>query len=149
MDGLPNMDALKAKVREKSRQSSKEPTPELASVLDAHKWAALTIPPETKLLGELITPATRTFLIGTTGIGKTMFGYDIVGAMTSGAGLLHWKCDRASKWLVIDGEMPTSLIKKRISEVLGRYPIAAGNLTIYSTGRAEELAKQIPGLGEM
>src|SRR5579859_2603571 len=127
----------------------KEPVLVLAKVLDAHKWAALEIQPETKLLGELISPATRTFLIGTTGIGKTMFGYEMVGAMTSGDSLLHWKCDRASKWLVIDGEMPTSLIKKRIAEVLARYKIPEGNLLIYSTGRAEELAKLIPDLGEM
>lgn len=126
-----------------------KPIPTLADILDAHKWAALEIPPEAKLLGEFIAPGTRTFLIGTTGIGKTMFGYEIVGAMTSGSGLLHWNCDRASRWLVIDGEMPTTLIKKRIAEVLARYEIPEGNLLIYSTGRAEELAKLIPDLSVM
>ena len=126
-----------------------EPIPTLANVLDAHKWAALKIPVETKFLGEFITPATKTFLIGTTGIGKTMFGYELVGAMASATDLLHWKCERASRWLVIDGEMPTSLIKKRIAEVLARYKIPDGNLLIYSTGRAEELAKLITDLGEM
>ena len=42
----------------------------LAAELDIHHWAELEVPQEVRLLGELITPGTRTFLIGTTGIGK-------------------------------------------------------------------------------
>ena len=79
-----------------------------------------------------------------------MFGYELVGAMASATDLLHWKCGSVHpRWLVIDGEMPTSLIKKRMAEVLARYKIQDGNLLIYSTGHAEELAKLITDLGEM
>jgi hypothetical protein len=48
----------------------------------------LEIPPEEKLLGELIVPGSRTFLVGSTGLGKTLFGYELVGGMISGKGFL-------------------------------------------------------------
>jgi hypothetical protein len=121
----------------------------LVAELDIHHWAELDVPKEERLLGELITPGTRTFLIGTTGIGKTLFGYEIVAAMAAGTGFLHWSCDRPSRWLVIDGEMPTILIKSRINDIRARHKVPAGNMLLYSAGRAEEMAKLIPALGEM
>ena len=121
----------------------------LAAELDIHHWAELEVPKEERLLGELITPGTRMFLIGTTGIGKTLFGYEFVAAMAAGDGFLHWVCDRPSRWLVIDGEMPTSLIKSRINDIRARHKVPAGNMLLYSAGRADEIAKLIPGLGEM
>ena len=121
----------------------------LAAELDIHHWAELDVPKEERLLGELITPGTRTFLIGTTGVGKTLFGYELVAGMAAGKGFLHWSCDRPSRWLVIDGEMPTSLIKSRINDIRARHKIPPGNMLLYSAGRGEEIAKLIPGLGEM
>jgi hypothetical protein len=121
----------------------------LIEKLNGYAWAELEIPPEEKLLGDLVVPGSRTFLVGTTGLGKTLFGYELVGGMISGKGLLDWKCDRASRWLIVDGEMPTALIKRRIGEVLNRHNPPAENIIIYSLGRAEELASVIPGLDEM
>jgi hypothetical protein len=121
----------------------------LSNELDIHRWAELHVPKEERLLGEFITPISRTFLIGSTGIGKTLFGYELVAAMAAGTGFLHWSCDRPSRWLIIDGEMPTGLIQRRINDIRGRHSIRPGNLLLYSAGRAEELAKLIPGIGEM
>ena len=120
----------------------------LAELLDVHTWAALDIPPEAKFLGDLITPTSRTFLIGRTGLGKTLIAYGMAAGMGSGQGFLHWRCDRASRWLIIDGEMSTPLIKARGVDLIRRAgPIPPGYLTIYSLDRAEEFARLIPGLG--
>jgi hypothetical protein len=121
----------------------------LVAELDIHHWAELEVPKEERLLGELITPGSRTFLIGTTGIGKTLFGYELVAAMAAGDGFLHWACDRPSRWLIVDGEMPTPLIKSRLNAIRSRHKVPRGNMLIYSAGRAEEIAKLIPGIGEM
>ena len=45
--------------------------------------------------------------------------------------------------------MPTPLIKMRINAIRARHNIPPGNMLLYSAGRAEEIAKLIPGLGEM
>lgn len=121
----------------------------LVAELDIYHWAELEVPKEERLLGELITPGSRTFLIGTTGIGKTLFGYELVAAMAAGEGFLHWECDRPSRWLIVDGEMPTSLIKRRINDIRTRHKVPHGNMLLYSSGRAEEIGKLIPDIGEM
>jgi hypothetical protein len=124
------------------------PNPEhLAALLDIHSWAGLDAPPEDKLLGDLITPSTRKFLVGRTGLGKTLLLHAMAAGMASGQGFLHWRSDRPSRWLIIDGEMPSALIKGRSEDTLRRTEIPPGNLVIYSLDRAEEFARLIPGLG--
>lgn len=119
-----------------------------ADMLDVHAWAKLDIPPEAQLLGGLITPSARVFLVGRTGLGKTLFAHAMAAGMATGQGFLHWRSDRPSRWLIIDGEMPSALIKARAADALRR----AGNipprhLTVYSLDRAEEFAQLMPGLG--
>jgi hypothetical protein len=119
----------------------------LAALLDIHAWAALDIPPEPKLLGDLITPSTRMFVVGRTGLGKTLFLHAMAAGMASGQGFLHWRSAGPSRWLILDGEMPSALIKARAEDTIRRTEIPPGNLVIYSLDRAEEFARLIPGLG--
>jgi hypothetical protein len=122
--------------------------PALRDAMDVNAWAALDIPPEPRLLGGLITPTTRLFLVGSTGIGKTLFGYGMIGGMTTGRGFLDWTCDKPSRWLIIDGEMPTPLIKQRSADLLRRNGVIKPHqLAVYSSDRAEEWATQFPDLG--
>jgi hypothetical protein len=119
---------------------------ELAALLSVRTWANLDIPPERKLLGDLITETSRGFFSGYTGIGKTLFAHALGGGMASGQGFLHWRAEQPSRCLIIDGEMSTALIKARSLDLirrLGDFP--PENLMIYSLDRAEEFAKA--GLG--
>lgn len=120
----------------------------IIEALDIATWSALDIPPEPKLLGDLLTPTARVFLVGRTGLGKTLLVYGLCAGMATGQGFCHWRCERPSRWLIIDGEMPTVLIRQRSGDVLRRAgPIPPGYLTIYSMDRAEEFARMFPGLG--
>src|SRR5262249_34474594 len=119
-----------------------------ADMLDVHTWAKLDIPPEPRLLGGLITPSARVFLVGRTGLGKTLFAHAMAAGMATGQGFLHWRSDRPSRWLIIDGEMPSALIKARAADALRRVgDIPARHLTVYSLDRAEQFAQLMPGLG--
>ncbi len=124
--------------------------PGLADALSVDTWAALDIPPDRRLLGAVITSASRMFLVGTTGLGKTLLAYGMAAGMATGHGFLGWRCDAPSRVLIIDGEMPSGLIKSRVADVLRRSgPIPRGNLSIYSRDRAEEFARVFPRLGAM
>jgi hypothetical protein len=57
---------------------------------------------------------------GSTGLGKTLLVYGMVGGMATGRGFLNWTCDRPSKWLIIDGEMPSALLKARAADMIRR-----------------------------
>jgi hypothetical protein len=120
----------------------------LAAALCAHAWAALDVPTEPRLLGDLLTSTARVFIVGSTGLGKTQLAHGMGAGMASGAGFVHWRCDKPSKVLVMDGEMSKSLIRERIHAALRRSdPVAAERLTIYALDRSEHFAQCFPSLG--
>jgi len=124
--------------------------PGLADALSVDTWASLDIPPDRRLLGAVVTSASRVFLVGATGLGKTLLAYAMAAGMAIGQGFLGWRCDGPSRVLIIDGEMPSGLIKSRVADVLRRAgPIPPRNLSIYSRDRAEEVASIFPRLGAM
>lgn len=121
--------------------------PEIRNFLDIEAWAARDIPEPDRLLGDVVTTTSRMFLIGRTGLGKTMLGFALAAGMASGAGFCHWRSSRPARVLYIDGEMPGELIKARAIEALRRAgPIPPGNLTIYARDAEEEFARRFPEL---
>ena len=126
-------------------------SPDLAAYLSAESWAARQFPTPVRLLGDGVTKTTRVFLIGMTGLGKTMLGIAMAAAMATGTDFLGWRCDRPVKVLYVDGEMPGELIKARILDAMRRLERAdlAGNLFFYSADMGEQIAAAFPALGEM
>lgn len=124
---------------------------ELWSRLGLADWLARRIEPPERLLGDLITSGSRTFLVGRTGLGKTLVAYGLAFGMTSGQGFLHWRAARACNVLIIDGEMPPELIQRRLRGESERVGDAAtpGALLCYSRLDGERFAGQFPVLGRM
>jgi hypothetical protein len=128
-----------------------DPAAELRSLLSVESWADRDIPPPDRLLGDLVTTTSRWFIVGRTGLGKTMLGFALGAGMASGAGFLHWRSARAARVLIIDGEMPGELIKARAIDALRRLaaPPKPGFLTIYSRDMEEEIGRSFPMLGTL
>ncbi|MDE2580223.1 MAG: AAA family ATPase, partial [Rhodospirillales bacterium] len=124
--------------------------PGLLGALDAATWAALDLPPERRILGDLLTATSRAFIVGGTGLGKTQLAHAMAAGIASGDGFLHWRSDGPARVLVIDGEMSKALIRDRMAAVIRRNasPIPAGNLVVYALDRSEEFAERFPGLGQ-
>jgi hypothetical protein len=123
----------------------------LATALSASTWLTREIPPIDRLLGDFITTTSRGFIVGRTGLGKTMLGLAIGMGIALGTGFLHWRSSRPGRVLYIDGEMPGELLKQRIVDAarrIGRDDLL-DNLMIYSTEQAEALAEQHPTLGKI
>jgi hypothetical protein len=125
--------------------------PGLREFLSIEAWATRDIPPADRLLGDLVTTTTRMFLVGRTGLGKTLLGFAIGIGMASDAGFLHWRATRPAKVLIVDGEMPGELIKARSIDALRRHASAPppGFLTIYSRDMEDGFARRFPTLGRM
>jgi Bifunctional DNA primase/polymerase, N-terminal/AAA domain len=126
------------------------PGSSVADDLSLDAWRDLETPRQTRYLGDLVTSASRLFLIGATGLGKTQLAHGMACGIASGHGFLHWACDRASRVLIVDGEMSTRLIKERLADAERRHghPIPSGNLTMFAMDRAEDTAKRHPHLGK-
>jgi len=121
----------------------------LRALLSIDAWAERDIPEPDRLLGDLITTTTRVFLVGRTGLGKTLLGLAIAAGIASGNGFLHWRSARAARVLYLDGEMPAELIKPRARDAirrLGDARIPPGNLLIFGRDIDDEARRACPGL---
>jgi len=121
----------------------------LRALLSIDAWAGRDIPEPDRLLGDLITTTTRVFLVGRTGLGKTLLGIGIAAGVASGGGFLHWRSDRPARVLYLDGEMPAELIKPRARDAirrLGGATIPSGNLLIFGRDIDDEARRVCPGL---
>lgn len=127
------------------------PPPELRDFLSIATWIKRDIPESDRLLGDLFTTTTRILLVGTTGLGKTMFGLAEALAMAVGTGFLHWRAGRPARVLYIDGEMPGELIKSRCVDALRRAgnPDLPGALFIFGRDLEEDAARLFPSLGKL
>ena len=122
----------------------------LADFLSVATWAARELPEPDRLLGDLVTSDSRVFLVGTTGLGKTMFGFALGLGMAAGAGFLHWRSARPCRVLYIDGEMSSALVKARSLGELRRVNAALGGaMTIYARDFDEQTEAAFPTLGKM
>jgi len=121
----------------------------LAAQLSASGWLQRKMPPIDWLLGDILTTTVRAFLVGRTGLGKTMLGLAIAFGVAFGTGFLHWRSARPARVLYIDGEMPAELLIQRVRDAarrIGREDLLA-NLLLLSTEDAEAIAKQFPSIG--
>jgi hypothetical protein len=121
----------------------------LAARLSASTWLSRVLPPVDRLLGDFVTTTTRGFIVGRTGLGKTMLGLAIAMGVAFGTGFLHWRSERPGRVLYLDGEMPADLLIQRIRDAarrVGREDLI-GNLMVFSTEDAEEIAEAFPTLG--
>jgi AAA domain len=150
MDGFPNMDGAKAAVSAAQERPTVEPIPALAELLSVRAWTERDIPAADRLLGDLVTTTSRIFLVGRTGLGKTLLGLAMAIGVALGRGFLHWRSARPARVLYLDGEMPAELIRQRAIDALRREGVTdCPGLFIFGRDLDEEVKQRFPLLGEM
>ncbi len=127
-----------------------EPLPGLADLLSIDAWTTRPMPPPDRLLGDLVTTTTRVFLVGRTGLGKTLVGLGMALGMATGDGFMHWRAGRTARVLYLDGEMPGELIRQRAIDALRRQGIkSCPGLFIFGRDLEDEIKARFPTIGEM
>lgn len=115
--------------------------PTLRDLLSVQAWADRQIAEPERLLGDIVTRTTRTFLVGRTGLGKTLLALAAAAGMASGRGFLNWRSARPVRTLYLDGEMPAELIRLRARDAIRRLEgakIPPGNLLIFGRDIAKD-----------
>ncbi|HEX3587756.1 MAG TPA: AAA family ATPase, partial [Candidatus Angelobacter sp.] len=124
---LEDVTTLWAECRDKATAEARERQQEakyreaLLSRTSVTALLSREFPPEVEFLGSLVTPTTRTFLVGPTGAGKTMVAMAMAGGIASGLGLLGWRTQRPGRVLWFDGEMPLVVMQQRFRELARSY----------------------------
>jgi len=147
MDGFPNMGTEQPAP---DADIPDEPLPGLADLLSIDAWTTRPMPPPDRLLGDLVTTTTRVFLVGRTGLGKTLVGLGLAIGMATGDGFLHWRAGRTARVLYIDGEMPGELIRQRAIDALRRAGVkSCPGLFIFGRDLEDEIKERFPTIGDM
>jgi AAA domain len=140
LDAGNTIDELERLVREAPEQQPEDdPYAGLSKALSAATWLSRVLPAVDRLLGDFITTTTRAFIVGRTGLGKTMLGLAIAMGIGFGTGFLHWRSSRPGRVLFIDGEMPAELLIQRIRDAARRIEREdmIDNVMVFSTEDAE------------
>jgi hypothetical protein len=87
----------------------------------AEAWCTRELPEIVQLIGPINTTS-RVMVHAGTGVGKTHFAMAVAASLASGTALCHWTVPKPARVLYIDGEMPRSLMKKRIKKMAERIP---------------------------
>jgi AAA domain len=111
-----------------------------AHALSLTDWLARDLPEPDFILGNWLTTTSRTLLVAPTGLGKTMVALGLGMAIASGLGFLHWRGIRSARVLVVDGEMPRRLMKRRLADEARRLGAQPATMTILSHEDIEKFA---------
>jgi hypothetical protein len=85
-------------------------------------WLTRALPERDYLLGGVLCTTSRWLIFGATGIGKTLFGFEIAGAVASGSPFLDWQGRQTpGRVMYLDGEMPAETVKERMALLAERY----------------------------
>jgi hypothetical protein len=95
-------------------------------------WLHRDIPPTEYICGEVFSTTNRSIIIAPTGLGKTHFSMAIAGHIAAGKDFLHWAVPQPRRVLIIDGEMPSELIKARLADLSRRLGSAPDGLSVLS-----------------
>jgi len=119
----------------------------IVDALSLDSWLNRHLPPRVRLLGDVITNNSRVWLVGTTGIGKTLLAHAIAGAVAAGADFCHWQCEQATRVLIIDGEMSVDGLQSRLRLMQQHQPgIDPHMLLCFSLQDQDAIAAQFPHL---
>jgi hypothetical protein len=102
-------------------QTSSLPPPPARESLTARAWMQKEISPRDYLLGGVMCPTSRWFVFGETGIGKTLLGMDLGGAVAAAANFLRWTGQHKACVMYLDGELPMETFKERIELLVKRH----------------------------
>ena len=108
-------------VRDAPESRSVKVTEALRSQLLVSAWLGRDLPPRDYLLGDVLCTTSRWLIFGETGIGKTLVGADIAGAVASGQAFLNWEARRPARVMYLDGELPAETFKERMQLIAARY----------------------------
>jgi hypothetical protein len=101
---------------------AQEREPEKRHDLLLSSWLKLKLPPRDYLLGDIMSTTSRWIIYGETGVGKTLFGMDMSGAIASGRGMLNWAGSGVTRRVMyLDGELPAETFKERMEIVARQY----------------------------
>ncbi len=101
------------------------------AILPARKFITLELKPKKRILGQWLTKKSITLVYAWRGVGKTWWALALGTAITSGKNFGPWPVNGQVRCLILDAEMASQDLQKRLSKLNKATPIS-GRLFIWS-----------------
>ena len=92
--------------------------PDLPRAFTLAEFLALKIPPREMMLGPIIAERSIKMIFAPRGVGKTRLAYGMAGALATATGFLKWKAERPRRVLIVDGELPGTVLQERLRHAI-------------------------------
>ena len=89
-------------------------------VLTAGELLTTDFPPRELILSPWLPTKGLAMIYGPRGIGKTHISLGVAYAIASGGAFLRWRAPKPRRVLVIDGEMPATVLKERLAGIVDK-----------------------------
>lgn len=93
-------------------------------------WLEREIPEPDYLMGGWLHSSSRALIAAETGIGKSHLALGLGAAVATGTNFLNWTAHRPRKVLILDGEMSSRLVKRRLHDLVRRLGQTPDNLYV-------------------
>jgi hypothetical protein len=80
------------------------------------------LPSREAMLAPWLTSQSLNMIYAPRGIGKTFMALNIAYAVSIGGRFLHWRADKPRGVLLLDGEMPATLLQQRLRDIVACHP---------------------------
>lgn len=118
--GRQVVDRVRALLGAKPHPHGIDLSPSLLSLPD---MLALQLPPRARHLAWL-QAGSNSMVYGFRGVGKTMFGLELMASLVTGKDFLKWPVTEPVGVLYVDGEMPLAELRERVAHLLPEEPQA-------------------------
>ncbi len=92
-----------------------QPAPKLRAI-GVGEFLALDLPPRKIFLSPFLPEQGLVMIYGPRGVGKTQLSTGIAWALASGGDFLKWHADHPVGIVLVDGEMPASVLQRRLAQ---------------------------------
>ncbi|MGH9561368.1 MAG: DnaB-like helicase N-terminal domain-containing protein, partial [Terracidiphilus sp.] len=84
----------------------------------ANELLALELPPREMILDPVLAAQSLAMIYSKRGVGKTFIALSMAHAVAKGAAFLRWNAPKPRRVLFIDGELPVTVLRERLSSIV-------------------------------
>ena len=124
-------------------QSSTTPR---VSAINLDRFLKMDIPPRATMLTPWLPVQGLAMIYAPRGTGKTRVAHGVCHAIATGSGFLRWTAPKASRVLLLDGEMPAAVLQEMLDSTVQASRCAMPDPTFFKVAAADLVRDGLPDL---
>ena len=116
------------------------------SAINLDRFLKMDIPPRATMLTPWLPVQGLAMIYAPRGTGKTRVAHGVCHAIATGSGFLRWTAPKASRVLLLDGEMPAAVLQEMLHSTVQASRCAMPDPTFFKVAAADLVREGLPDL---